>query len=143
MKPIGERTILGIDFGTKSIGLAIGQEITGSAQPLPAVKANNGIPNWDQILKVVKEWMPDLIVVGLPLNMDGTEQDLTKLVHNFANELKLKTGKQVELKDERLTTVSAREHLFNNGGYKALKKGKIDSFSAVLIAESYMENLYN
>ena len=74
MKSVGERTLLGFDFGTRSIGVAIGQEITGSAQPLRALKANDGIPSWEEIGKLLGEWQPDLLVVGLPLNMDGTEQ---------------------------------------------------------------------
>lgn len=70
-------TALAFDFGTKSIGCAIGQSITGTAQALPAFKAQDGIPNWEAIEKCLKEWKPDVVIVGLPLNMDGTEQDLT------------------------------------------------------------------
>ena len=68
LKPQGERTVMGFDFGTKSIGIAIGQELTGSASSLKAVKAQDGIPNWDHIAVQVAEWQPDLMVVGLPLN---------------------------------------------------------------------------
>ena len=67
------QTVLGFDYGTKSIGIAIGQAITGSANPLMSIKAVDGIPNWDDIGKLIQEWQPDLVVVGLPLNMDGTE----------------------------------------------------------------------
>ena len=67
-------TAIAFDFGTKSIGCAVGQSITGTAQALPAFKAQDGIPNWDAIEKCLKDWKPDVIVVGLPLNMDGTEQ---------------------------------------------------------------------
>ena len=56
MKSVGERTLLGFDFGTRSIGVAIGQEITGSAQPLRALKANDGIPSWEEIGKLLGEW---------------------------------------------------------------------------------------
>ncbi len=77
-KEMGQRSVLGFDFGKKFIGIAIGQELTGSASPLGSVKANDGIPNWDNIEKYLKEWLPDYLVVGLPLNMDGTEQPLTK-----------------------------------------------------------------
>ena len=67
MKQPGQRTLLGFDFGTRSIGVAIGQEITGSAQPLRALKANDGVPNWEEIDKLLQEWQPDRVVVGLPL----------------------------------------------------------------------------
>jgi putative Holliday junction resolvase len=67
------RTILGFDFGMKNIGIAVGQELTGTANPLTAIKARDGIPDWEQIASLLQEWQPDLLVVGLPLNMDGTE----------------------------------------------------------------------
>lgn len=142
MKPQGERTLLGFDFGTRSIGVAIGQEITGSAQPLSALKANDGVPNWDQLATLLKEWQPDLLVVGLPLNMDGTEQPLTQRARKFANRLHGRFGYVVELQDERLTTTDARARLFERGGYRALEKGKVDGISAMLILESWMENQY-
>ncbi|MGB5446293.1 MAG: Holliday junction resolvase RuvX [Psychromonas sp.] len=134
--------LLSFDFGTKSIGVATGQMITATAQPLAAIKANDGIPNWDIVEKVIKEWMPDLVVVGLPLNMDGTEQPITQRAKKFANRLNGRFGVKVVLQDERLTTASAKEFIFSHGGYKALEKGKIDSVSAALILESWMESYY-
>ena len=67
------RTIMAFDYGTKSIGSAIGQEITGTASPLKAFKAKDGIPNWDDIEKQIKEWQPNLIVVGLPTDLHGKD----------------------------------------------------------------------
>ena len=134
------RTILAFDYGTKSIGVAIGQEITDSAQPLQALKAKDGIPNWDEVEKLLKKWQPDLVVVGLPLNMDGTEQEITQRAKKFANRIHGRFAYKVHMQDERLTTTSAREHLFSQGGFKALKKGNIDSYSAVLILEDFFDN---
>jgi putative holliday junction resolvase len=134
--------LLGFDFGTKSIGVAIGQMITATAQPLTAIKANDGIPNWNIVEKVIQDWMPDLVIVGLPLNMDGSEQPITQRAKKFANRLNGRFGVKVILQDERLTTASAKEFIFTHGGYKALEKGKIDSVSAALILESWMENNY-
>lgn len=74
---MANRTIIAFDFGTKSIGVAIGQEVTGTARALTAFKAQDGTPDWQQVEKLLKEWQPNLVVVGLPLNMDGTEQPLT------------------------------------------------------------------
>lgn len=133
-------TLLGFDYGTKSIGVAVGQQITGSARPLLALKANEGVPNWDQIEALLKEWQPDLLVVGLPLNMDGTEQDISRRARKFANRLHGRFGIKVELQDERLTTTDARARLFEAGGYKALGKGAVDAVSAQLILESWMED---
>lgn len=134
-----EITALAFDFGTKSIGCAIGQSITGTAQALPAFKAQDGIPNWEAIEKCLKEWKPDVVIVGLPLNMDGTEQNLTLLARKFANRLQGRFGVNVHLQDERLTTAQARSEIFERGGFKALKKGKVDGISACLILESWFE----
>ena len=136
-------TLLGFDYGTKSIGVAVGQQITGSARPLLALKANEGVPNWDQIEALLKEWQPDLLVVGLPLNMDGTEQDISRRARKFANRLHGRFGIKVELQDERLTTTDARARLFDAGGYKPLGKGAVDAVSAQLILESWMESHYS
>ncbi|HDR1051182.1 Holliday junction resolvase RuvX [Pasteurella multocida] len=133
-------TVLAFDFGTKSIGCAVGQSITGTAQALPAFKAQDGIPNWDAIGKCLAEWQPDRVVVGLPLNMDGTEQDLTVKARKFAHRLHGRFGVAVELQDERLTTTEARAEIFGRGGYKALNKSKVDGISACLILESWFEN---
>lgn len=136
-------SLLGFDFGTKSIGVATGQMITATAQPLAAIKANDGIPNWETVENVLKEWKPDIVVVGLPLNMDGTEQPITQRAKKFGNRLSGRFGVKTVFQDERLTTASAKEFIFERGGYKALEKGKIDSVSAALILESWMENFYN
>ncbi|TDF34426.1 Holliday junction resolvase RuvX [Alteromonadaceae bacterium M269] len=132
------RTVLGFDFGTKSIGVAIGQEITGTATPLAALKATDGIPNWDLIANIYEEWQPHIVVVGLPLNMDGTYQQVTYGAKKFANRLHAKFKKPVETWDERLTTADAKSQLFELGGYKKLDKNKIDSVSACLIVQSWM-----
>ena len=133
------RTVLGFDFGTKSIGVAIGQEITGTARPLTAFKAKEGNPDWQQVEKLLKEWQPDLVIVGLPLNMDGTEQPVTAQTRKFANRLHGRFGVQIELHDERLSTVEARADLFDRGGFRALNKGSVDAASAVIILESWFE----
>lgn len=139
---IGQRTIIGFDFGKKYIGVAVGQEITGSASPLGSIKANDGIPHWDSLASYLTEWQPDLIVVGLPLNMDGSEQQLTKDARKFGNRITGRFGLKVEFQDERLTTADAKEQLFSRGGYKNLKKDNIDAESARLIIESFFEQSY-
>jgi len=141
-KQVGQRTIIGFDFGKKYIGVAVGQEITGSASPLGSIKANEGIPHWNSLASYLTEWQPDLIVVGLPLNMDGSEQQLTKDARKFGNRIAGRFGLKVEFQDERLTTADAKEQLFSRGGYKNLKKDNIDAESARLIIESFFEQSY-
>ncbi len=123
----------------QSIGVAIGQEVTGTARALTAFKAQDGTPDWQQVEKLLKEWQPNLVVVGLPLNMDGTEQPLTARARRFANRLHGRFGVQVALQDERLSTVEARANLFDRGGYRALDKGSVDAASAVIILESWFD----
>ena len=142
MKEIGSRSLMGFDFGTRSIGVATGQEVTGTASPLTSLKANEGIPDWVQLEKLLKEWQPDLLVVGLPLNIDGTEQEMTVRARKFGQRLHGRFGFQVEFKDERLTTTDAKARLFEQGGYKALGKSRVDAVSAQLILESWMESHY-
>lgn len=130
-------TCIAFDFGMRSIGVAVGQSITQTASPLAALKASDGIPNWDLVASLIKEWQPQLLLVGLPLNMDGTEQPLTNNVKRFIGRLRHKYEIPVQSYDERLSTVDAKEKLFELGGYKKLSKEKVDSVSACLIYESW------
>lgn len=132
-------TLLAFDFGTKSIGVAIGQRITGTARPLAALKAQDGTPDWAKLERLLNEWQPDEVIVGLPLNMDGSEQPLTARARKFANRIHGRFGILVSLHDERLSTVEARADLFDRGGFRALDKGSVDSASAVVILESWFE----
>ncbi|WP_088329899.1 Holliday junction resolvase RuvX [Lacimicrobium sp. SS2-24] len=131
-------TLLGFDFGTKSIGVAAGQHITGTAAPLPALKARDGIPDWSLLDKLIEQWQPAALVVGLPLNMDGTDQQVTFAAKKFANRLHARFRIPVHTCDERLTSADARARLFELGGYKKLDKQKVDSVAACLILESWM-----
>jgi putative Holliday junction resolvase len=135
-------TSIAFDYGTKSIGVAVGQMITGTASPLSAIKANDGIPNWQSIADIFAEWQPDNLVVGLPLNMDGTEQELTQRAKKFASRLQGRFGLVVHTFDERLSTVDAKARLFELGGFKKLTKEKVDSVSACLIYESWVLEQY-
>lgn len=89
------------------------------------------------------EWMPNIVVVGLPLNMDGTEQDVTHRAKKFANRLHGRFRKPVETWDERLSTADAKAILFELGGYKKLSKDKVDSVSACVIFQSWAEAQYD
>ncbi len=143
MPEIGQRTVLAFDFGTKSIGVAVGQEVTGTAAPLAALKARDGIPDWNLIERLYEEWQPLVVVVGLPLNMDGTEQTVTHQARKFANRLHGRFKVKVETWDERLSTADAKAMLFELGGYKKLTKDKIDSVSACVIFASWADNQFN
>ncbi len=93
------------------MGMAIGQSSIESTNPLPLFVMKDGIPNWDQLLKIVKEWQPDLFLVGLPLNMDDSESELSTRARKFARRLRHQTNIETLMVDERLTTREAREEL--------------------------------
>lgn len=131
--------LLGFDFGTKRIGVAIGQLVTKMARPLLTLHAKEGEPHWDKVTHLIKQWKPDAFVVGIPLNMDGTEQRLTHLARAFAQSLKIRYELPVYEVDERLTTVDAREQLFREGGYQALQDGQVDSMAAQLILQTWLD----
>ena len=140
-----QRTLLGFDFGTKRIGIAIAQEVTGTANPLTTVTAVKHKPDWDSISKIIKEWQPDLLVVGLPLHMDGTEQPMTQAARRFSNQLNGRYQIPIALMDERLSSNEAESILKEQSGSASLfrnsmfpDKAQIDMISAQLILQSWM-----
>jgi len=132
------RTILGFDYGQKHIGVAVGQELTLTASPLTVIKARNGIPNWDEIQALLDEWKPDLLIVGLPLNMDGTEQRMSAASRKFGNRLNGRFQLPVEWQDERLTTFEALDQLGINSKLKAKTREEVDRISAQIILQSWL-----
>ncbi len=132
------RTIIGFDFGLKHIGVAVGQTVTRTASPLPSLKAQSGVPNWDIITELLKRWKPDQLVVGAPFAENGKEQRITQAARGFANQLEARYQLPVIMVDERYTSIEARSHLFAKGGYRALDKASIDGLAAKIITESAM-----
>ena len=104
-------TIICFDFGTSHIGVATGNTVTKTCTPQKAIVAKDGIPNEVQLKKLVSDWRPSLFVVGLPLNMDGTEQLMTKRARKFGNRLSENFKLQVAFVDERLTSAQAKEEI--------------------------------
>lgn len=131
------KIIIGFDFGMKRIGVAIGQTVTESARPLDTIMAKEGVPNWNAVTKLIKKWLPDALVVGIPLNMDGSTQEISHHAREFAEWLREKFNLPVYEIDERLTTKDARERLFAEGGYAALQDGQVDRVAAQLILQNW------
>ena len=125
--------ILAFDYGTQKIGVASGNSLLGTATPLKALLCKNTQPNWDDIAALLQEWEPEALVVGLPLNMDGSESESTARAKKFANRLKGRFGMKVWLVDERLSTREARER---TGIRQA--DNRVDSMAAVIIAEGFL-----
>lgn len=129
-------TVLGFDFGLKRIGVAVGQTITQTANPLIVLNANRGVPNWNEIKNLIMEWGADTLIVGLPLNMDGTEQFITQQARLFGEQLKIHFNLPVIFVDERLTTIAAKDEMHSTRK-GAARFERVDSVSAKLIIESW------
>lgn len=129
------------DFGLKRIGSAVGQNITKTASPLTILKANHGVPNWEDVECLLSKWSPSAVVIGEPLNMDGTQQDIGKRAKYFATQIENRFNTLVYLEDERLSTVEVKQRLFDTFGYRKLKNINIDSYAAAIILEQWMTRL--
>ncbi len=131
-------TLLGFDFGMKRIGVAVGQTLTRTANPLTNLYAQNGVPDWQQVTDLISDWHPHALIVGKPLNMDGTTQPLTKAAQSFAKNLQERYHLPVYEMDERLSSVAARNEVFTKGGYRALQKKSVDCVAAQIILLDWM-----
>ncbi len=128
-----DEIFIGFDFGYKRIGVAVGQRCTGSASPLMTVPAVSGVPVWRHIENIIRSWAPHGLIVGLPTCIDGREQFTTVAARAFADELQQRFTLPTYLVDERLSTVDARAYLFEQGGYRKIKKTAIDNIAACII----------
>lgn len=132
-----KETILAFDYGTQNIGVAVGQTLTDSADELPPLKAKDGVPSWDAVSRILSQWQPDLVVVGLPLNMDGSESELAGRARKFANRVHGRFGVGVEMMDERLSTFTAKGEAMERGHRGDYRSKPVDSIAARLILESW------
>lgn len=130
--------LLGFDFGTKRIGVASAQAITGTASPLTPIPARDGIPDWALLDALLAEWKPEALVVGLPLNMDDSESELSHLARKFARRMFARYQLPVFMCDERLSSHSARGLLMDLKGQRRGKLPSLDSTAAVFIAEAWL-----
>ena len=131
--------IVSFDFGTKKIGIAVGQTITKSSSPLTVLFNKDNKVNWEEVSHIVREWKPDLLLIGKPLNMDGTDSDIMKLVEKFSKKLAKLTDIKCEYVDERLTSFEARQNfkelmIENN---KSIKKEIIDANAAKILIDNW------
>lgn len=133
------RIVVGFDFGTRRIGVAVGETHALTARPIATVPAKDGTPDWPKIKAIIKKWRPDALIVGIPLNMNGTPQPITARAEHFAASLREQFKIPVYNCDERLTTKDAREQLFAKEGFRALQDGQVDRVAAQLIIQTWFE----
>ena len=132
---------MAFDFGTKNIGIAIGQEITKTASTFYSIHANDGLPDWVELDMIIREWNPNLFVVGDPLNMDGTRSKIQDSSDKFSAALIKRYDISIEKIDERLSSREAKERLENiQMGIKDSRNKH--SVSAQIILEDWFRSKY-
>ena len=132
--------VLGFDYGTRQIGVAVGQTFTGSARELSTLKAQNGVPNWQQVAALIEEWQPDAVVVGLPLNMDGSRSDMCERAEKFARRLEGRYNLKYFMHDERLTTFEAKGQRLQAGDYQTnFRERPVDAVAAALLLQGWLD----
>jgi putative holliday junction resolvase len=129
-------TVLGFDYGEKRIGVATGQTITSSATPLITLTAINQKPDWVKIEKLIDEWKPDALIVGLPTYLDGTVSEMTKKAQRFSRQLDGRFHLPVYLMNETLSSFEAEQHIAKKDQHN---KQEIDKMAAAIIVQSWLE----
>ncbi|HEC14962.1 MAG TPA: Holliday junction resolvase RuvX [Sedimenticola sp.] len=127
-------TLLGFDYGTAKIGVAVGQTVTATASALTTLYAKQQRPDWEQISKLIGDWEPEALVVGLPCDLDGTETEITPRARRFARQLEGRYRLPVHMADERLSSMVARQELKG----RPIEYGDVDAMAAKLILETWL-----
>ena len=134
-------TALGFDFGLKRIGVASGEHLLGIAHPLTTLNVESNEDRFNQIAKLVDEWKPSTLVVGLPLTLDGEEHEVTLLCKKFARRLDGRFGLPVVMIDERLSSAEASQSLKEIGISGRKQKPILDQIAAQVILQSYFDTI--
>lgn len=137
---MSSRTLLGFDYGKRRIGVAVGQEITHTARGLTTLNSVNDQPDWPAIDMLVKQWQPQLLIVGMPHNMDSRPHALQPVVQSFGDQLRHRYNLPVEWIDEKLSSAEAEQRLVQSAQPKQRKhdKAEIDKLAAELILQSWL-----
>ncbi|MCZ6828851.1 MAG: Holliday junction resolvase RuvX [Gammaproteobacteria bacterium] len=135
-------TIMAFDYGLRQIGVAIGNRTTATAQALTTLKANDGNPRWEEVQSLLEEWEPQLLLVGLPLNMDGSSSELSQRSEKFGRRLRGRFALPVVFMDERLSSFAAKQQLREDGHKGDYKNSPADALAAELILRSWLEDNY-
>jgi putative holliday junction resolvase len=132
--------VLAFDFGLRFIGVAAGQTVTGTAMTVTTLRAERGKPDWRAVAALIGEWAPVRLLVGLPLNMDGTVSDMSERASAFAVSLERRAGIPVDLVDERLSSREAKDQQRNHGQRQADQRAHRGAHeqAAVVIAETWL-----
>lgn len=136
-----EGTLLGFDYGRKHTGVAVGSRRSGAARPLAVLGAHGNEPDWRGIGRLIEEWRPDALVVGLPLNMDGSENPMTRAARAFGAALQDRYNLPVHMVDERLSSRAATDMLLEAGVPLKRHKYEIDKRAAQTILQAFLNDV--
>ena len=131
-------TVLAIDYGLRNMGVAVGNTLSQTAQPLAIINAQDGVPDWDALAKLIEEWQPHRVVVGHPLNMDGTESEISERVMKFARQVGGRYQRIVTLVDERLSSREAKAAALASGHNGDFAAKPIDDEAAAIILSTWL-----
>ena len=131
-------TVLAIDYGLRNMGVAVGNTLSQTAQPLAIINARDGGPDWDALAKLIEEWQPQRVVVGYPLNMDGSESDISQRVMKFARQVEGRYQRIVTLVDERLSSRDAKAAALASGHNGDFAAKPIDAAAAAIILTTWL-----
>jgi len=134
-------TVLCFDFGEQRIGIAVGEHLLAIANPLTTIDNESNEIRFEVISKLVKEWQPKLLIVGLPLNIDGAETSVTQLCKKFARRLNGRFNIPVMMIDERYSSVEASDMLNHSGIKGRAQKVMLDQVAAQTILQSYFDGI--
>jgi putative Holliday junction resolvase len=134
-------TVLAFDFGERRIGIAVGEHLINSANPLTTIDNESNEVRFAAITQLVNEWQPKLLVVGLPLSLDGSETDVTQLCKKFARRLNGRFNLPVIMIDERYSSTEASQLLNETGIRGRAQKAMLDQVAAQTILRSYFDSL--
>ncbi len=136
-------TVLCFDFGEQRIGIAVGEHLLASANPLTTIDNESNDVRFEVISKLIEEWQPKLLIVGLPLSLDGAETSVTQLCKKFARRLNGRFNIPVMLIDERYSSVEASDMLNQTGIKGRAQKVMLDQVAAQTILQSYFDGIKN
>ena len=134
------RTLLAFDYGKKKIGVAVGQELTETSSPVATLRTPNRDADWEAITRLIESWRPAGLVVGIPLNMDGTEQEMTRAARRFADRLAARYHLPVYPADERLSSVEAENLRHEDDGpgeRRGRRRRSVDEVAAHVILQTF------
>jgi putative Holliday junction resolvase len=131
-------TVIAIDFGLRNLGIAVGNTVSNTARPLTVMRARDGKPDWEALTSLLAEWQPDRVLVGHPLNMDGTESEMGLRAKKFSRQVEGRLNITVTMVDERLSSREAKALAREAGHPGDFSNEPVDDQAAAIILTTWL-----